>query len=154
MSASKFDEMIAAKVAQWDIEKRDLHPQWITHEICKEHAGALGDDEDAEFWRHFAYLGCRKLVGRFIAKHFGEPKDGGDRQPVFPGFSHVQRRYVVMRDGDEVAVLAEHLTDEEIDAKADALEKDAQSRREHADELRRFKFWRRGFPAANANAAE
>lgn len=148
MSAAKFDELIAAKVAAWDAAKRVLHPQWITHEICAEHADALAEDDGAEFWRHFAYLGCRKLVGRYIAKHFGDDVDAADRQPVFPGFSHVQRRYVVVRGGDEVAVLAEHLTDEEIDAKADSLEKDAQSRREHADELRRFKFWRRGFAAA------
>lgn len=145
MSAAKFDEMIAAKVAQWDAESRDLEPRWITHEICNEHAAALGDDDDAEFWRHFAYLGCRKLVGRYIAKHFGDDEDGNDRQPVFPGFSHVQRRYVVVRDGVDVAVLTERLTDEEIDAKVEAMEKDWRTRREHTDELRRFKLWRRGF---------
>lgn len=145
MSAAKFDEMIAAKVAQWDAESRDLEPRWITHEICNEHAAALGDDDDAEFWRHFAYLGCRKLVGRYIAKHFGDGASKADSQPAFPGFTHVQRRYVVVRDDEEVAVLLERLTDEEIYAKAWAMRSAGRSFIEHSDELLRFMSWRRVF---------
>ena len=149
MSAAKFDELIAAKVTAWDAANRNLEPRWITHEICNEHAAALDDGEDAEFWRHFAYLGCRKLVGRYISKHFGVDASLADRQPAFPGFTHVQRRYVVVRDDEQVAVLAERMTDEEIDAKADAFTSAGRTFTEHGDELRRFKFWRRGFVAAN-----
>ena len=143
----QYDAEIAATVTKWDKAGKALHPTWISHAICKKHkAGLVSGSKHALFWEHCTYKQCRQDTSRFITKHYGDNSgadDREDRQPVFPGFEHVQRRYVVKRDGDEVAVLAEDLTDDEIDARALLLRRRGKSCEAHAKELIRFKSWRR-----------
>lgn len=150
MSAhKKYEAIIAAKVSEWDGAGKDLNPTWITHEICQMYEAALvAGDDGSDFWRHFTYKACRQETGRFIAKHYGDESDGPEaEQQCFPGFDFVQRRYIVERNGDEVAVLTETMTDDELDAKERELRRRGQSCLAHADELARFKHLRQSSDA-------
>lgn len=149
----RFANEIAAKVAAWDAAGKELHPQWITHEICEAHKeGIAKAGDDADFYRHFAYKACRKDVGAFITKNYGDElkESAAEREPPFPNFPRIQRRYVVNRNGDDVAVLAIDMTDDELDAKELFLTRRSAADIEHADEIRRFKHWRKTLKKAAA----
>jgi hypothetical protein len=134
---SQWDEEIARKVEAWDAAGKVLHPSWIAMEICNDHEEDLARGQGADWWKHRGFRAVRQDVGRFIAKNYGQ-KAEDDAQHVLPGCEYVQRRYIVKRDGDDVAVLVEDMTDEEIEAKAQELEKRGRSCIAHADELRLF----------------
>lgn len=55
-----------------------------------------------------------------------------------PGFERLQTHYLVERDEERVAVRIDHLTDEEIEAKAKEQETMGRACFQHADELRRY----------------
>jgi len=48
---------------------------------------------------------------------------------------NLQRRYLVVRDGEEVSVLREHLTAQERRTLIEKFESEAKGKREHADTL-------------------
>lgn len=152
----KLNEEIAAKVDEIVKKGGPLFPDWIAHAICNDHADGLADgNEEADFWRHNGYRTVRRQVGTFITKNF-KPEERKDerRQFIFPGFDHVQTHYVVERDGDEIAIPTNSLTDEEIDAVVSRMRSSAATLYAHADELERFKSYRAGLPLMKQGAAE
>lgn len=120
-------------------EGREWRATWIAHEICNQHAGALTDNEDANFWRHCGYSDCRREVTRCINRRAGDRADrdeGG--QYTLPGYKHLQSYYVVERDGEEVGVSVHELTDGEIVEKQRTYRAMGAACFAHADELDRF----------------
>ena len=123
-----------------------LNADWITSEICLDHKEGLAENEEAEFWEHGATRQVRNEVRRRINKMRGDRADRDPRQAHLPGFAHLQSHYMIERRGDEVGVPIFELTDAEVDAKAQLYRTMGASCYEHADELERFKDWRRQIP--------
>jgi hypothetical protein len=153
MSAeSNFEAEIAATVTAWDRAGKELVPAFITHEIVTKHeAGLARTNEHTEFFKHYAYKGHRKDVGAYIAKVFGDTDDDEQKklELLLPGFEHIQRRYIIKRSGEDVAVHPNDMSDEEISAREQLLRRRGKRCIAHADELRRFKAIRK---AARAEA--
>jgi hypothetical protein len=77
-------------------------------------------------------------VRQQINKMRPEPA-GNQQQLVMPGFERLQTHYLVERDKERVAVRIDHLTDDEIEAKACEQETMGRACFQHADELRRYR---------------
>lgn len=133
-------------------ERKKVVPQWVTHSICMAHrAGLKGTGDDRDFWEYCTYAKVRQEITRVINKRGAtqgaDPRTSG-HQLVLVGFERhlLQDMYVVTRDGVEIGVPIvgpDAITDDELDAKAAQYDTMAATTRAHADELRRFKVWRR-----------
>lgn len=134
---------IEAKIEPLQADGRPIEPRWIAHEICNDHRGAIQDGDDADFWLHCGYLEARRAAGYYIRKRFEPDDDEQDRQPTLPGFEHVQTHYVVTREKQEVAVPVAEMTDAEIDARISRFRAAAVELFAHADELERYKLFRK-----------
>lgn len=128
-----------------DLEKRGqpLIADWVTHEVCKAHLAGLAENEHAEFWRHGGFKTVRNETRLCINERVDGKPSRAQGEPWLPGFVHLQPYYMVERDGDEIGVRTPELTDEEIEAKAQFFDKLSVACAEHADELRRYKLYRR-----------
>jgi hypothetical protein len=144
----KFDLEIAEHVQAWDDAGKELVPAFITHEIITKHEPGLArTNEHTEFFKHYAYKGHRKDVGAYIAKVYGDTEDERKQlELVLPGFEHIQRRYVIKRNGEDVAVHPNDMDDQEIDARVRLLKRRGRACLAHADELERFKLIRASIP--------
>ena len=124
---------------------------WIAHRICEGHKAGLSefahDQEHVEFWRYSGYKTTRKMVTETINR-----RAGGDSsvqiQTTLPGFIQLQEYYVVKREGVEVGIHRDFLTDDELEERADFYEKMGHACVSHATEIRRFKRLRREGEAA------
>jgi hypothetical protein len=123
-------------------------PQWVTQAICEAHRAGLVDNEDAAaFWHYAGYALVRKTVTECINERADRTVEGEDaaHQLALPGFAraHLHDYYVVTRGNRDVAVCVLDLTDDEIDARAALYRSQAKKAIAHAEELERFKDWRR-----------
>jgi hypothetical protein len=141
MSENAFELEIAAVVTAWDAAGKELVPAFITHEIITKHEPGLArQNAHTDFFKHYAYKGHRKDVGAYIAKAFGD-NDADEKKKmelVLPGFEHVQRRYIVTRNGEDVAVQTTDMTKAERVARVQLLRRRGKTCLAHADELERF----------------
>jgi len=112
-------------------------PSWITQGIVSEHSEIEGADKD--FYLLCAYAHVRTLVAKELNRFKVCPDSETDPQGVLPGFKRLQKRYLVKRDGEQLAVPVGQLTDEEIDEKIGELGKMSAGLSEHMNELRRYK---------------
>ena len=119
-------------------QSRPWRAEWIAQEICNDHASGLADGVDADFWRYCGYRQCRELVRRCIGKRAGDRAEAAEEQSVFPGYEHPQSYYVVTRDGDDIGLPVEALSDEELASKALALRTMGSACYAHADEIERY----------------
>jgi hypothetical protein len=139
----KLREEIYAKLDELEADGQELHAAWITHAVCNDHVEGLADNDHAEFWQHGGYHTVRNEVRLCINDRHGDKRKPRARDPWLPGFVHLQPYYSVNRGGDEIGVPAFDLGDEEIDERAALYRKFGDANHEHADELIRFKHWRR-----------
>lgn len=159
----KLQAEIATKVDGLAADGSPLKPAWIAHAICNDHKAGLAKAEDdpktkkaarqkhnVEFWMHGGYRTVRREAGTYITKKYGGEGTGTaeHRQLTLPGYEYVQTHYVVERDGDEIAVPAHELSDDEIDARISTFKAYGAAYLAHADELKRFKSLRRQSGAA------
>lgn len=119
-----------------------LLAQWIAHEVCEAHNDGLAPNDHSDFWRHSGYKATREEVRRCINRRIGDQPEQADKQMVFEGFEHLQRYYMVDRDGDQIGVPVQELSDEEIEAKASTYRSMGAACFAHADELDRYRHWR------------
>lgn len=131
--SEKIDAMAATDVK--------LHPSWISHAICQDHElGLAPESEDADFWRHAGHRTVRAEVGQYLRKLYGISAEGAaERQLTLDGFDHIQTRYIVNREGDEVAIPTPELTDGELDGIEARLRAMSDALGVHADEIARYK---------------
>ena len=147
---------INKKLDGLEAEKEPWRATWVAHAVCEDHAAGLVRPEDdaeaaehADFWRHGGYQTCRGLVAKCIGRRAGGGLDEvKPKQESLPGFDHLQTYYMVERDGDEIGVHRDEMTDAELDGKAKFLEDMGAACLSHAKELRRFKHLRRETKAA------
>ena len=127
-----------------------MRPQWVAHEVCDSHRrGLVNDSEsiDVAFWTYTGYFAARKLATQCINDRDASVSGQERLQPLLPydGFSRteLQDYYVVTRDDEDIAVPTRDLTDEEIHQKIALYRRNAYRLNAHADELERYKEWRR-----------
>ena len=132
------------------LRKQKWVPQWIAHEVCLSHRAALlADGIDREFWEHSAYMHVRRVVTQVINKRSGDtPYERQPTQLTLNGFNRdrLQDYYVVVRDEEEVAVPIignDAITDDELDVKVTLYRSMGAACYQHADEIVRFKRWRK-----------
>lgn len=138
--AEKFEGEIAALVSAWVDTGKDLVPAFITKALVDRHIGGLARaNEHTPFFEHYTYKGVRQHVGTYISNLYDD-KDAEDDQVqrTLPGFEFLQRRYIVKRGHDEIAVAVEHMTSAERQAKAQMLRRRGKACYAHADEMDRF----------------
>jgi hypothetical protein len=141
------EAQIKNRIKQLVGERTETPVDWIVHQIITEHP--LAEWSDSDFYECCAYTAVRGYT-RAVYRDMRQgdiAAEAEDRQLVFPGFERLQRRYIIERDGDMVAVALEAMTDAEIAAKVSELRRDAQGCLRHADELERFKHDRPGMAA-------
>lgn len=114
---------------------------WITLDICRSHSA----DDFEQLSTHATlcqYHHTRDVVGKRLAKFVDDPSHP---QVEMAGeqFDLLQAHYVVARDGDEVAIRIADLTDEELGAIADRLQKEGEAKISHALEVRAYILARR-----------
>lgn len=114
---------------------------WIVQGIVSAHGDIQGTDKD--FYVLCAFGHVRTAVREVFRRYRVAPDEEPDPQLIMPGFERLQKRYLVERDGDQIAVPIEQLTDQEIDEKIAELERMAAGCKCHAEELRRYKGSRR-----------
>jgi hypothetical protein len=107
---------------------------WFTQEILSLKSRIEGDDADF-------YIACgadfiRDAVKRCIGDY--APKAMTVPQLIMDGFEHLQKAYTVNRDGENVLVPVDLLTDEEVEGRAAELEDMARGCIAHARELRGY----------------
>lgn len=108
---------------------------WIVQTIMISWPEPGGEAKDA--WLFCAREHIRDAVRQAIrGRKALEVAD--ERQYSFGGFKHVQRDYVVERDGDQIVVPLHLLSNGEVEAKAAELRRMARGCDDHADELLRY----------------
>lgn len=128
---SEIRAFVAQKVAANVIVRVD----WMTAEYIKTKARA--DGEDMPFYRACAGAHVADLMRRVVGKYESRPQQT-DSQIVLPGFEHLQRAYTVVRDGVNVLVPVQLLTNAELEARANEYDAMARGCRAHAREIRSF----------------
>lgn len=126
---------ISQILSEMESESR-WHPDWITQKVINLHPDIEGKDKD--FYtitsRTMIRGQVRKHLDRFKLKAETEP----DQQLLLPGFTRLQRRYLVAIDGTQVAVRIEDMTREQRRAKSVELRRMGLGCFQHADELDRY----------------
>jgi hypothetical protein len=87
------------------------------HQVIEEHP--LADWPGRDFYECCAYTAVRSYT-RAVYRDMRQGESAAEaeeRQLIFPGFERLQRRYIVDRDDEMVAVALELMTDAEIDGK-------------------------------------
>ena len=117
---------------------RVVDPAWVCQYLVAQHADIAGPD--VEWYRIHAYENLRQIIGRVVREFHLNPEDHlePDPQMILPGFEHVQKAYAIQRDGRNMIIPIEQLSDEEILAKCDELRRMAKGCYQHADELERY----------------
>lgn len=136
---------INARLDALQASEQPMRPQWVTHEICSVHRAGLAQNRHAAFWEYTGYAHTRKLATVCInAREQPFPADKSTPPPYLPGFEpvHLQRYYVVHRDGEDIGVPVLHCTDDELSAKAALYRGQSSKLIAHADEIERFVEWR------------
>ena len=136
---------INAKLSALEDQGMPWHATWIAHAICHDHEDGLSDHEDSDFWKWGGYKSTRDLTRRCVNERASIDRAGDKKeaQPNLPGFDHLQQYYMVDRNGDELGVPIFQMTDAEVEAKSAQLRTMGEACFAHADELMRFKDWRR-----------
>lgn len=119
---------------------------FVAHSVCGNHSEGLAESADADFWRWNTYSSVRRIVTQVINNRAGtKPETPSHQQIDLPGFEreHLQDYYVVIRDDEEIGLPVTDLTDDELEEKARLYRKMGRTCFAHADELDRFRSWRR-----------
>lgn len=114
--------------------KIDWNAAKIANDIVRNHIDEIG----GEWVRFNVYSNVRTVVGKYISKIADKEIEHESIQLTFEGFEHVQKYYMVQREGQRIGVYVEHLTDEEINEKIEMYRKASDSYRKHANELVRY----------------
>lgn len=110
---------------------------WVATEVAAAHANIIGPD--AEFHFYCTRNHVRDQVTKALKHYKCELTKEADPQLVLPGYERLQRAYSILRDGEDVIVPIDALTDEKVELKAAELEAMAAGALKHADELRRYR---------------
>ena len=125
-----------------------LPKPWLVAQLVAVHAPRAGDPETL-YALHFCYS---EYVNRYC-RNLKAQED--DEEPSADSlfseeYRHIQKRYVIQRDGESCIVAVDYMSAEELDAKAAAHKSSAAGHLEHAQELYAFRVKRFGEPGRAA----
>lgn len=110
--------------------------EWLTNEVVSRKSEIEGPD--LPFYRVCAYSHIKDLARRCVKKYDSQPSSPTDSQIVLPGFEQLQVAYSVFRDGANVLVPVDMLSDGELEARAAEYDAMAKGCRNHAREIRKY----------------
>jgi hypothetical protein len=120
--------------------KQAWRAEFVAHAICGSHKDGLAEGEHRVFWLHCGYDKTRAAVTKRINRRAGlRTDDSEEAQPRLPGYDHMHQYYIVRRNGDDLGIHVDDMTDDEIDQKIKSIRKMGQSCFDHAREFQRFK---------------
>lgn len=121
---------------------QDWNIKAIRAEICLNHESELNGE--AFFSRYNINTNVYEEVRRRCNKKLRHEEFDSSQLNLFgQDWEQLQRRYLIERDGEHVAVLIENMTDEELEEKAKMHDRQADEMRKHAQELREYKLMRK-----------
>lgn len=106
-------------------------------EVCEESPLAGGWRQGEHEIYSLLWDAARRAVGVVLRK-FRPDADGESQQLRLPGCDQVQLAYTIKEEGEWVTIPTHLLTLEQALAIADSLDKEAEAKRSHAKELRRW----------------
>jgi hypothetical protein len=127
---SEVRKFIANKIAS----KETVVIDWLTNDIVSSKDEIEGSD--LPFYRVCAFKHVRDIVKSCVGKYDRKPST--DSQIVLPGFEHLQVAYTVSRDGENVLVPVDLISDEELAMRAAEYDGMAQGCLAHALEIREY----------------
>ena len=110
--------------------------EWVVQQVIQEHH----PKNVGCFWRVAAHEGIARIVSAEYQAARAKDTDTSVDQPYLLGgdFKRLQLEYSVNRKGEQVLVRLDHMTDEEIIAKADEQDRMSEGCIKHRTELLRF----------------
>ena len=120
-------------------QNKPVQTPWAVEGIMKAHMDIHG--EDSEWYKRSTRANVWDAVNAYVrsVKASETDTESMEQMELFPGYERLQRAYAVERNGISTIVPVESLSDEEIDTKADSMDRMAEGLRLHAADLRRFK---------------
>ncbi len=115
-------------------KKRPTQTDWIPEQIMAEHGEIRGSDKD--WYVTAAHQHVRNTVMR-VLREFKEHASTPE-QLRLPGYEHLQRGYLIERNGKSYVIAIDELTNEELLSKAVAYRSMGAGCYKHADEIERF----------------
>lgn len=109
---------------------------WLVNAVAMRHQSVAGDDADLAIWAIRAQVS--RLVESFHRARKASELNQDDQQLVLPGYSRLQRAYLVDRDGETCSVPVHLVTDEEFAAKISEMEAMRDGLQQHIDEIRAY----------------
>jgi len=135
---SKLKAEINTSLVQLHANQRDIIPQFVASQIVHDHKRGLPAGENGDFWLHCGYSKTREMVTRCINRCFGGSRSNNGKSAALPGFDHLQSYYVVRRNGLEIGLPIDRLTESELAAKAKQHRSNGLTNLAHASELERY----------------
>lgn len=113
-----------------------IRVEWFTQEILHKKDRIEGDD--ADFYVACAVDFIKDTVKRCIGEYAPRAATITDKQIVMDGFDHLQKAYTIQRDGEQLLVPVQFLSDAELEARAAEYEAMARGCIAHAKEIRAY----------------
>lgn len=108
---------------------------WVVQGVMGRHKDITGQDEN--FARLCAYEHVRRTVLTELRNRKRADDESGqvEQGELFPGYVRVQKSYVISRDGEQMVVRLDLMTEAEVRAKVGELRRMAEGALDHAREL-------------------
>lgn len=116
--------------------KETLDADLMTDEVLSRHP--IAEWDDSSFYLCCSQRAVREEVRREIAKLVPSDDEEVNRQMILPGFERLQTYYMIHRNGAQLGLPIELITDDELLAKAEEHGAHALGHKMHADEIRRY----------------
>ena len=127
---SEIRKFISDKIGNGD----EIVVQWLITEIIAKKSEIEGND--LPFYMTCTRQTVSEMVKGCVQKY--NKADNKDSQIVLPGFEHLQVAYPVEREGKQVLVPVNNLSDAELEQRAKEYDTMARSCRLHAREIRDY----------------
>lgn len=128
---SEIEAVIRHRIEAGEIVRKE----WVCHEVLSQHP--LPEFPDSDFTECCRRLAVADAVNK-VNRRFKEDTGGTSPDLLLPGFTYLQRAYLVERDGDTVLVPLPRMTSAERRAKVALYREMAAGCQGHADELERY----------------
>lgn len=135
MSPQDIHQMASALIAERIANKETVQLHWAAQEIINNFPRMSG--EDADFYLLCARDTTTRIVKSVIAL-YDKPDENAEEQLILEGYDFLREAYSVERDQQPTVVPIYLLTDEELEDRARQFDKQADSMRRHAAEIRSY----------------
>jgi len=135
-------ELISGKINR----KEEVQMPWAVQEIING-AGAISGD-GVPFYTLCANQHVWRVVKRVVDKYDQGQPDEDSNQLLLEGFEYLHAAYTILRESERVLVPVELISNQELLARADEYDSQADGLRAHAQEIRRYVAQRDSEPSA------